>query len=249
MTLRESCFLCRFLQHGTRLWKCWWDYFEFSRCNPPKDFSRSYLQRRKMENRRQKENLTTCWEFLNYKKSSQQLPPCVSVWVCRFLPSPLFKQMDSMYRSQKTENVVKISAWHTRLRRVCHVFVFTTLWRHMWSLAKLKIANITEYKTCSITLKTPLITKQEVAKKSRNRNTAHHFDVLMNAIKNLSFSGTNFKALLAQVFYPHGQSVLSSFKNLVTSCNHDIWKSQEKLKKWKSREILYVFSANKDNAR
>ena len=151
------------------------------------------------------------------------------------------KQIDSMYRSQKTENVVKISEWHNHPRQVCHVFVFTTFWRHMWSLAKLKIANITEYKTCSITLKTPLITKREVAKKSSNWNTTHHFDVFMNAIKNLSFSGTKFKAVLAQVFYPHGQSVLSSFKNLVTSCNDNIWKSQEKLKKWKSREIIYCF--------
>ena len=43
---------------------------------PPKKFSRSYLQRRKMEKRRQKEFLTT-WECLNCKKSSQQLPSCV----------------------------------------------------------------------------------------------------------------------------------------------------------------------------
>ena len=74
----------------------------------------------------------------------------------------------------------------------------------------------------------------------------------MNSIKNLSFSGTKLKAVLAQVFHPHGQSVLRSFKNLVTSCNDDIWKSQEKLKKRKSREIIssinYVFSANKNNA-
>ena len=74
----------------------------------------------------------------------------------------------------------------------------------------------------------------------------------MNSIKNLSFSGTKFKAVLAQVFHPHGQSVLRSFKNLVSSCNDDIWKSQEKLKKRKSREIIssinYVFSANKNNA-
>ena len=41
-----------------------------------KKHSRSYLQRRKMENQRQKELFTT-WECLNYKKSSQQLPSCV----------------------------------------------------------------------------------------------------------------------------------------------------------------------------
>ena len=71
----------------------------------------------------------------------------------------------------------------------------------------------------------------------------------MNSIEDLNFSATKFKAVLAQVFYPHGQSVLRSFKNLVTSCNDDIWKSQEKLKKRKSREIIsaitYAFSAKK----
>ena len=41
-----------------------------------KKFSRSYLQRRKMEKRRPKKLLTT-WQCLNYKKSSQQLPSCV----------------------------------------------------------------------------------------------------------------------------------------------------------------------------
>ena len=41
-----------------------------------KKFSRSYLQRRKMEKRRSKRLLTTR-QCLNYKKSSQQLPSCV----------------------------------------------------------------------------------------------------------------------------------------------------------------------------
>ena len=42
-----------------------------------KNISRSYLQRRKMEKQGQKEPLTT-WECQNYKKSSQQLPSCVT---------------------------------------------------------------------------------------------------------------------------------------------------------------------------
>ena len=42
-----------------------------------KNISRSYLQRRKMEKQGQKEPLTT-WEWQNYKKSSQQLPSCVT---------------------------------------------------------------------------------------------------------------------------------------------------------------------------
>ena len=51
----------------------------------------------------------------------------------------------------------------------------------------------------------------------------------MNSIKNLSFFGAKFKAVLAQVYYPQGQSVLRSFKNLVTSSYEDVWKSQETL--------------------
>ena len=40
-------------------------------------FSRSYFERRKMKEWRQKELLTTAGGCLNYKKSSQQLPSCV----------------------------------------------------------------------------------------------------------------------------------------------------------------------------
>ena len=42
-----------------------------------KNFSGKYLLRRKMEKRRPKKLLAT-WQCLNYKKSSQQLPSCVS---------------------------------------------------------------------------------------------------------------------------------------------------------------------------
>ena len=66
MTLRETCFLC-FSQHGARFWKCLWDYFGLSKWKAPKTFSRSYLQSRKIEKRRQKEFLTT-WKCLSCKK-------------------------------------------------------------------------------------------------------------------------------------------------------------------------------------
>ena len=52
------------------LFKMLWDYFGLSKWKPRKKFSRSYLQRRKIEKRRQKELLTT-WEGLKYKKSSE----------------------------------------------------------------------------------------------------------------------------------------------------------------------------------
>ena len=49
---------------------------DYNKWKPRKKFSRSYLQKRKMEKPRQKELLTT-WECLNYKTCSQQLPSCV----------------------------------------------------------------------------------------------------------------------------------------------------------------------------
>ena len=74
--LQETCFLC-FAKHGKRFWKYLWDNFRLiSKWKPGRKFSRSYLQRRKMEKWRQKEFLTT-WECLNCKKFSQQLPMCV----------------------------------------------------------------------------------------------------------------------------------------------------------------------------
>ena len=47
--------------HAVR--KCLWDFFRLSKWKPQKKLSRSYLQRKKMEKRRQKEFLTT-WECL-----------------------------------------------------------------------------------------------------------------------------------------------------------------------------------------
>ena len=58
----KTCFLC-IVQHGARFRKCLWEVFRLSRWKPWKKLSRSYLQRTKMEKRRQKEFLTT-WECL-----------------------------------------------------------------------------------------------------------------------------------------------------------------------------------------
>ena len=65
-TSRETCFLC-FVQHGAQFWKCLWDNFGLSKWKPLKKFSNSYLQRRKLEKRRQlclcRTNLT-CYKAL-----------------------------------------------------------------------------------------------------------------------------------------------------------------------------------------
>ena len=60
----------------------------------------------------------------------------------------------------------------------------------------------------------------------------------MNSIKTLNFSGAEFKTVLAQVIYPQGQSVLRSFKNLVTNSDEDIWKSLETLKEQKYEQMI-----------
>ena len=63
ITSRETRFLC---------------FAQLKMLKASKKFSRSYLQRRKMKKRRQKEFLTT-WLCLNCKKSLQQLRSCVIV--------------------------------------------------------------------------------------------------------------------------------------------------------------------------
>ena len=60
----------------------------------------------------------------------------------------------------------------------------------------------------------------------------------MNSIKTLNFSGAEFKTVLAQVIYPQGQSVLRSFKNMVTNSDEDIWKSLETLKEEKYEQMI-----------
>ena len=66
----------------------------------------------------------------------------------------------------------------------------------------------------------------------------YDFDIFVNAIKTLNFSGAEFKTVLAQVIYPQGQSVLRSFKNLVTNSDEDIWKSLKTLKEEKNEQMI-----------
>ena len=41
-----------------------------------------------------------------------------------------------------------INQWHTRLRLVCHFFVLTTFWRHLWSITEQMHCNLES--TCQI---------------------------------------------------------------------------------------------------
>ena len=60
------------------------------------------------------------------------------------------KQIDSMLpcvwfsnRSQETSKCGKnIIQWHTRLSLVCHFFVLTTFWRHLWSITEQMHGNM-----------------------------------------------------------------------------------------------------------
>ena len=129
MTSREICFLC-FVQHNARFWKCLWDFFGFKRVKTSKKFSRSYLQRRKMEKRKKK--LLTTWECLNYKKSSQQSPSCVlstrDSLFCKMF-SPLFSLVQEKTRKEKKKE--KTTVTHSPVARV-PLLCFTTFWRHLW---------------------------------------------------------------------------------------------------------------------
>ena len=42
---------------------------------------------------------------------------------------------------RRRQNVVK-HQWHTRLRLVCHFFVFTTFWRHLWAITEQTHGNM-----------------------------------------------------------------------------------------------------------
>ena len=46
MISQETCLLC-FVEHGTRFWKCFWDYFGLREVKASKKLSKSYLQRKR----------------------------------------------------------------------------------------------------------------------------------------------------------------------------------------------------------
>ena len=82
-------------------------------------FNRSYLQERKMEKRGQKELLTTL-KFLNYKKSSPQVPSCFIA----MRDSPFFKMFSPLFcfeQGKTLKNFLK-KQYNTRLSSLCHQF-------------------------------------------------------------------------------------------------------------------------------
>ena len=130
MTSREICFLC-FVQHDARFWKCLWDFFGFKRVKTPKKFSRSYLQRRKMEKRKQKKAL----DYLGMSKL-QEIFTTVAI-VC-----PLYERLAVLQnvfaiilpcarKNKKEKKKEKTTVTHSPVARVS-LLCFTTFWRHLW---------------------------------------------------------------------------------------------------------------------
>ena len=123
-----------FVQRGEQFWNSFLEYFGLSTWRPQKKFSRSYLQRMRMEEPRQKAFLMTR-KCLNWKKSSQKLPSCIITtrglavlkmfsWFFFFEKVHTVKQYEASLL--RHHNVVKTSV--DTLRLVCHFFVLTTFW-------------------------------------------------------------------------------------------------------------------------
>ena len=126
MTSREICFLC-FVQHNARFWKCLWDFFGFKRVKTSKKFSRSYLQRRKMEKRKKK-----ALDYLGMPKL-QEIFTTVAI-VC-----PLYERLAVLQnvfslvqeKTIKKKKKEKTTVTHSPVTRV-PLLCFTTFWRHLW---------------------------------------------------------------------------------------------------------------------
>ena len=115
MTSREICFLY-FVQHNARFWKCLWDFFGFKRVKTSKKFSRSYLQRRKME----KPNLHNS----RHRVASLRETRCFATCFRHY--SPLCKKKQERKRRKKKQQLA-----HSPVARV-PLLCFTTFWLHLW---------------------------------------------------------------------------------------------------------------------
>ena len=92
MTSRETCFLC-FVQHDARVWKCLRDYFGLRKLKPWKTFSRSYLQRRKIEKRRQIEFS----DNLRMPKLQENFTTQLSSWIIAMRDSLFYKMFSPLF--------------------------------------------------------------------------------------------------------------------------------------------------------
>ena len=82
------------------------------------------------------------WKCLSYKESSQQLPSCHPYERLAFLQNVFAiilllarKDVGKLFEdtlSSKIRKKEEADQWYIRLRLVCHVFVFTSFWRHLW---------------------------------------------------------------------------------------------------------------------
>ena len=103
MTL-QICFLC-FVQHDTRIWKCFCDYFGLRKLKPWKTFSRSYLQRRKIEKRRQIEFS----DKLRMPKLQENFTTQLSSWIIAMRDSLFYKMFSPLFCFEQVKTLKNFS--------------------------------------------------------------------------------------------------------------------------------------------
>ena len=82
------------------------------------------------------------------EQSSGTRKLCVSVFF--FFSGHSIKQIDSMlpWVCSVIDHRRKKRKWHTLLLLVCHFFVFTTFWRHLWTITEQTHSNMESMKIC-----------------------------------------------------------------------------------------------------
>ena len=85
----------------------------------------------KEKKQKRKEAFGTLAQIVGQSSGTRKL--CVSVF---FFSGHSIKQIDSMlpWVCSVIDHRTKKRKWHTLLLLVCHFFVFTTFWRHLWTI-------------------------------------------------------------------------------------------------------------------
>ena len=100
----NTCFLC-FVQHDARVWKCLCDYFGLRKFKPWKTFRRSYLQRRKIEKRRQIEFS----DNLRIPKLQENFTTQLSSWIIATRDSLFYKMFSPLFCFEQVKTLKNLS--------------------------------------------------------------------------------------------------------------------------------------------
>ena len=107
-----------------------------------KNFSKKLYKcdKEKEKKQRRKEAFGTLAQIVGQSSGTRKL--CVSVFF--FFSGHSIKQIDSMlpWVCSVIDHRRKKRKWHTLLLLVCHFFVFTTFWRHLWTITEQTHSNM-----------------------------------------------------------------------------------------------------------